>query len=102
MKNKDNQKDPKNADVQDVTINDLAMMMNNSFVHLENKIDKIDNRLDEVERKLSSEILELKKEVKEIKENQESMEYRVYTNHENRMKIVEDDVRLVKTKVGVK
>jgi archaellum component FlaC len=66
-------------------------------VVVEDKIDKVDARLVVVEDTLNK----VTEDVGEIKETLESVEFRVYTKHENRITRIEDDMRLVKTKVGV-
>lgn len=67
-----------------ITIDQLAQMMKRSFEHMEQRFDDMDKRFDRLE--LRFDILDSK----------------VNINHENRISRVEDDLRVIKTKIEKK
>jgi hypothetical protein len=74
-----------------ITIDELARMMNNAFEHFKEffsvKIDKLEERIDNLEVKMDKGFEEM-----DVRFN------RLENNHERRITLLEDDVRVLKTK----
>jgi predicted nucleic acid-binding Zn-ribbon protein len=73
-----------------ITIDELAVMMNRSFSHLETKIDGVRDEL-------KTEITDVKDELVEVNERLDIIEGKIINNHENRISRIEDDIRVIKT-----
>jgi len=76
-----------------ITIDTLAGMMKTSFEHLEKKIEDF---RDELRSEFRGELRGVKTEIKTISDKFDKLE----NNHERRISVLEDDMRVVKTKLN--
>ncbi len=79
-------------------IDNLAGMMKRGFDAVDRRLDGIDRRLEGVETRLN----EVESGLGEIKHELEALTNVRFGGHENRICNLEDDMRVVKTKVGIK
>jgi SMC interacting uncharacterized protein involved in chromosome segregation len=81
-----------------ITIDELARMMNNAFEHFKEffsvKIDKLEERIDNLEVKMDKGFASVDKQFVEVDIRLDRLE----NNHERRITLLEDDVRVLKTK----
>jgi predicted nuclease with TOPRIM domain len=81
-----------------ITINQLAQMMQRSFGHLEGRIDKLEVRFDSLEGRFDF----TEKRFDDLEVRFDLLESKIVNNHENRLSRLEDDVRIIKTKLEKK
>ena len=88
----------------EVTIDELAKMMNRSFEHLENKIDGVESSLRAEMRegfaRVDDRFSEVNTRMDIMDEYKDLPEGKRFNNHENRISRLEDNMRVVKTALG--
>ena len=83
-----------------ITIEVLAGMVKRGFDETAKKAD-VDTRFDETEKTIKQEVARLEKEIADLHEDVAHLT-QLPASIERRLDRVEDDMRLVKTKVGIR